>query len=148
LENETYTIQGIEITFYSATLERNVKPAGYIVELEYALKNTNPTDATIQFSSHGNELHADGQIVSMAPQATWSKKYQTSYHLKSSETTDSFIAQFFANSSVYGHTTSGTEYQPVDFANLYSDQTLEAVVVISGYQDDNSDSATITLELK
>jgi hypothetical protein len=147
LTDEKYSVQGVEITFQSARLKRSVKPEGYTIDLEYTLQNTNSTEATVWFLSQGSEFHADERVGGMTPQATHSKNYKTSYRLEVGETTDSFIAEYFAGSTQYERTINGVIYPSVDLANVYSDQTIELAVLVSVNLDGNSDSTTIVLPI-
>ena len=148
-DNTTYTVNGIEVTFYSVEFDKTDKALnGYQMIFDYLVKNTNNTNATLKFASTEGQFRCEqGKVLlSLSAINAGSNKYDSSPVLDANGIMDKLV-MFHAVSNRFANRINGVDYDVVEIGDIYSDEHVEIDVVMTGWVGETSESVVITFNL-
>lgn len=146
-DNAVYTVNGIEVTFYSVEFEKTDKLLnGYTVFFEYSAKNTSNEKATLKFSTINNQFRFNGKKAVLTTQAmnTLSDKYAQNLSLQAGEEHDKIKVMLTVTSDAFPNSYNGEDYPAVEIGDIMSDEPVEMDITITGWIGDNSETMKIT----
>lgn len=142
-----YNVNGVEITFESLSLKREFKPRGYSLELSYRLTNTNSHEATINFARLvGNGFIVDGKKTYLSTTATYSSTHKSGLKIPPNADMGPYFIDYFAQSD-NGLEMSGTDYEKVSLANLYSNQNVTVEIQFNCTVGEFTEDCTVAFNL-